>query len=58
MKEDYYGILTTYNPYTKKWYAFDNGDVADYFTFPHKIIRGSGTTSIKAIQNYLKAVKK
>ena len=33
--EDYYGILTTYNPHTKLWYAFDNGDVADYFTIQY-----------------------
>jgi hypothetical protein len=22
-----YGVLTTYNPYTKLWYAFNNEDV-------------------------------
>ena len=55
--EDYYGVLTTYNPYTKKWYAFDNGSVADYFTHPHKIICGSGNSAINAINNYLKAKK-
>ena len=42
--EDYYGILATYNPHTKLWYAFDNGDVANYFTNPSKIIYGEGKT--------------
>jgi|14BtaG_2_1085337.scaffolds.fasta_scaffold00800_21 hypothetical protein len=51
--EDYYGILATYNPHTKKWYAFDNGDVADYFTNPSKIIYGRGNNAIDAIKNYL-----
>lgn len=51
--EDYYGILATYNPHTKKWYAFNNGDVADYFTNPSKIIYGRGNNAIDAIKNYL-----
>ena len=55
--EDYYGILTTYNPHTKLWYAFDNGDVADYFTNPSKIIYGEGKTAPKAINHYLEVIK-
>ena len=56
MKE-YYGVLTTYNPYTKKWYAFDNGSVADYFSFPDKVIYGEGKNSVAAIKQYLKKKK-
>ena len=52
--EKYYGILTTYNPYTKKWYAFDNGSVADFFSHPHKAVYGEGKRPISAIKNYLK----
>jgi len=52
MKE-YYGILTTYNPYTKKWYAFDNGSVSDFFSHPHKVVYGEGKRPISAIKNYL-----
>ena len=53
MKE-YYGILTTYNPYTKKWYAFDNGSVSDFFSHPHKVVYAEGKKPINAIKNYLK----
>ena len=55
--EDYYGILATYNPHTKKWYAFNNGDVADYFTNPSKIIYGEGKTASKAINHYHQRVE-
>jgi hypothetical protein len=53
MKE-YYGVLTTYNPYTKKWYAFDNGSVSDFFSHPHKVVYAEGKKPINAIKNYLK----
>ncbi len=52
--EAYYGILTTYNPYTKKWYAFDNGSVADFFSYPNRVVYAEGNNSINAIKNYLK----
>ncbi len=52
--EEYYGILTTYNPYTKKWYAFDNGSVADFFSYPHQVVYADGKKPISAIKNYLK----
>lgn len=55
--EDYYGILATYNPHTKKWYAFNNGDVADYFTNPSKITYGEGKTAPKAINHYHQRVE-
>ena len=55
--EKYYGILTTYNPHTKLWYAFHNGDVADYFSNPSKIIYGEGKTAPKAIDHYHKRVE-
>ena len=52
--EKYYGVLTTYNPYTKKWYAFDNKSAADFFSFPDRVVYGEGNNSINAIKNYLK----
>ena len=52
--EDYYGILTTYNPHTKLWYAFHNRDVADYFSTPSKIIYGRGNNAVDAIKNYIR----
>ena len=51
--EDYYGILATYNPHTKKWYAFDNGSVSDFFSHPHKVVYAEGKKPISAIKNYL-----
>ncbi len=52
--EKYYGILTTYNPYTKKWYAFDNGSVADFFSFPDRVKYGEGNSALDAMKNYIK----
>ncbi len=51
--EKYYGILTTYNPFTKKWYAFDNGSVADFFSFPEKVMYGEGNNASDAMKNYI-----
>ena len=51
--EEYYGILVTYNPYTKLWYAFHNGNVADYFSNPSKITYGKGSSASDAIKNYI-----
>ena len=52
-----YGVLTTYNPYTKLWYAFNNEDVADYFSNPSKITYGEGKTAPKAMKHYHQRVE-
>ena len=51
-KLEYYGVLVTYNPYTKKWYAFDRNDEKHYWAGTCTELSEGGTAE-KAINNYL-----
>lgn len=51
-KLEYYGILTTYNPHTKKWYAFNRNDEKHYWAGTCTKL-SEGSTAEKAINNYI-----
>jgi hypothetical protein len=53
-KDGYYGILVTYNTHDKTWYAFYRRDVDYYWAKRDSILKGSGSSAEKAIDNYLK----
>lgn len=53
-KDQYYGILCTYNEYDNTWYAFWRRDVDYYWAKRDSILKGSGNSPIEAIDNYLK----
>lgn len=53
-KDQYYGILCTYNAYDNIWYAFWRRDVDYYWAKRDSVLKGSGDSPIEAINNYVK----
>ena len=53
-KLKFYGVLTTFNPYTNTWFAFSREDDKHYWAGDiNEIVLGKGKTAIQAIEDYL-----
>ena len=51
MKDKYYGILTTYNPYKDQWRAFSRDEEKYYWIGEAKTV-GKGKSAVAALENY------
>ena len=49
----YYGVLSTYNPYDDKWYAFHKSDMVAYFTDTSSVVYGVGKDALSAMNDYM-----
>lgn len=52
-KLEFYGVLTTFNPYISTWFAFSREDDKYYWSGEKEIKLGKGKTAIQAIEDYL-----
>ena len=52
-KDDYYGVLSTYNVYDKTWYSFSRRDVDYYWAKRDFVLKGKGNTAEESVKNYL-----
>lgn len=57
MKDKYYGILVTYNPFVNKWCAFSRGDEKYYWIGEAKTV-GKGDSPVAALENYFYIIDK
>lgn len=52
-KLEFYGVLTTFNPYNNSWVAFSKEEERYYWSKLKNIRLGKGKTAIQAIEDYL-----